>query len=426
MKLKSVVLLVVAVGCGLVAMLGVRQVLSGNKEEEKQSARVLMATAEILPGTPLDETNTVFKEMPIDLVPEGAVTDPDQIAEKTLKSVAVANEIIMTAKLTTEFGASNEIPKGMRVVTTSVNLTKTHSGLIRPGDRVDILLSYQTRDRERGMISKTKTILEFIEVFATDNVLAYEDAGDSAEIDAKNLSFLVTPEQAAILKLAESKGELHLALRHKYDEAHVDVSLIDETFFEEATGSERGLNDLADEGEQGPLMSELEGADTDGVREAIAAELAQTEPPQPETTAPVEIEPIEPEQPMWTVMVYAGEDVLEQQVPMPLDENGLTEEEAALAEREAKLAEWEARLQAREAQLQNQNGSTLEPDGSGSDSDLPDADASPVTAPTPTLAPDPTASPETEQTTPASPENAEDRPDAKLWKGVLKRFLTGA
>ena len=50
-KFKSVVLLAVAVGCGLVAMLGVQQVLSDNSsEDEKQMATVLVAIADISPG----------------------------------------------------------------------------------------------------------------------------------------------------------------------------------------------------------------------------------------------------------------------------------------------------------------------------------------------------------------------------------------
>ena len=40
-------------------------------------------------------------------------------------------------------------------------------------------------------------------------------------------------------------------------------------------------------------------------------------------------------------------------MPLDVDENGLTEEQAAAAEREAKLLEWEAMLEAREQALEN-------------------------------------------------------------------------
>ena len=63
MKLKSVLLLAVAMSCGLVAMLGVQQVLSGDKQvnQDDNVTKVLVATAEIVPGHRLDESNVVFK-----------------------------------------------------------------------------------------------------------------------------------------------------------------------------------------------------------------------------------------------------------------------------------------------------------------------------------------------------------------------------
>src|ERR1700733_1505866 len=43
MKMKSLVLLAMAIGCGLVAMLGVRQVLSGDKGPAVDTVKVLLA-----------------------------------------------------------------------------------------------------------------------------------------------------------------------------------------------------------------------------------------------------------------------------------------------------------------------------------------------------------------------------------------------
>jgi pilus assembly protein CpaB len=79
MKIKSVLLLAVALGCGLVAMLGVQQALSGNKEDDGGVTRVLVATTEINPGTRLDETNSIFKEWPANAIPQGAVTSSEEI-----------------------------------------------------------------------------------------------------------------------------------------------------------------------------------------------------------------------------------------------------------------------------------------------------------------------------------------------------------
>ena len=72
MRFKTIVLLAVAGTCGLVAMLGVQQVLSSNANEGKtQAVGVLVATAEILPGQALDEKNVEFKQLPVEVIPEG-------------------------------------------------------------------------------------------------------------------------------------------------------------------------------------------------------------------------------------------------------------------------------------------------------------------------------------------------------------------
>ena len=132
MKMKSLVLLAMAIGCGLVAMLGVRQVLSGDKGAATETEKVLVAVTNIMPGQPLDDTNVAFKEWPKDRLPQGAVTSQEQYIERSLRVAVVPNEVIMVAKLNEKgvFGGSSEIPAGLRVATVPVTATKTHSGLI--------------------------------------------------------------------------------------------------------------------------------------------------------------------------------------------------------------------------------------------------------------------------------------------------------
>lgn len=220
MKPKSILLLAVALCCGLFAMLGVQQLLSGDKKPAEETAKVLVAIAEITPGTPLNEANVKFQDWPKDQVPEGAVTHPDEFQERGLKTFTVPGEIIMLAKLGEKgvFSASTSIPDGMRVITVPVDLTMSSSGLILPGDLVDVLVTFQYRDRRRGIATmKIKTALEAVKVFATDSVRDAVAADTRGEVKAKNISLLVTPDEANVLKLAEMKGKLHIALRPKTD-----------------------------------------------------------------------------------------------------------------------------------------------------------------------------------------------------------------
>ena len=322
MKMKSLILLAMAIGCGFVAMLGVQQVLSGDKRPAAETAKVLVAVTNIMPGQPLDETNVAFKDWPKDKIPQGAVTSHEQYMERSLRVAAVPNEVIMAAKLNEKgvFGGSSGIPTGLRVATVPVNLTETHSGLILPGDRVDVVVTYCMQRKtsgqmntQMGEIRKAKTILQFIEVFATDNIrISAVPNGENKEVSAKNISLLVTPDQYNLLALAQTKGKISLALRHRGDKVQVHTRDYDETMFEQSTasfGNDDNKDDKDDES-QSPKKD---------VRQSLDKEQAKVAEATKENKAAKE----EPAKPSWKLKVYEGDKLREEQVELPAD----TEEE---------------------------------------------------------------------------------------------------
>jgi pilus assembly protein CpaB len=309
MKMKSLVLLAMAIGCGLVAMLGVQQVLSGDKKGPTETGKVLVAITNIMPGQPLDDSNVAFKEWDKKDIPQGAVTRPDEFLDRSLRVSTFPNEPIMIAKLNEKgvFGGSSEIPKGMRVATVPVTVTKTHSGLILPGDRVDVVVTYTVAhhlpnqmNSQSGEIKKAKVILQYIEVFATDNIRqSAVPNGEAKEVAAKNISLVVTPDQYVLLMLAESKGQISLALRHRGDNSESAPSEVDETAFEHLKVT-HGPNDkkVGDD--------EL---DQESVKVAEVKKKVEVKP-----------EPVkEKEKPTWTLRVFEGDKLREEQVELPED-----------------------------------------------------------------------------------------------------------
>lgn len=306
MKLKSVLLLAVALGCGLVAMLGVQQVLSGDRGSNPNDnlVEVLVATAEIAPGTPLTDTNVAFKKWPKDAVPEGGVTQKEQYEERAVKTRTLPGEVIMMAKLGDKgvFGASNDIPEGMRVITVSVDLTMTSSGLILPGNRVDVIVTYSVQEPGRGRVTKIKTALEAVKVFATDSIRDTATA-DSTEIKAKNISLLVSPEEANVLKLAESSGKLHLSLRPDGDE-HKSGNMIDpnELFAENIEKPDApAADDSGGKGDSGETLGSF--LDNQQAQTAGQTSDAGVQPP--------------PEKPKWKIDIYSGGERRVEEVDLP-------------------------------------------------------------------------------------------------------------
>lgn len=304
MKGKSVLMLAVALGCGLVAMLGVQQVLSGDKKQEKEvkTGQVLVAVQEISPGIPIDDAMTTFKEMPVELIPSDAVTKPEEFADRALRVKAFPGTPILKAMLGEqgEFGVSSDIPQGMRVVAISVTATSAVAGFVKPGDRIDIQVTYKVREKGQYK-SRTKTILEYIEVFAADKTREMVDSENDSIY--KNLSVLVTPEQANIIRLAGSKGSLDLSLRHPDDEEHTQIADIteDDLLGQPSLFGEDGMP--ITENQEG---DEIAASGENDLRSLINKETA-------DTATPVEEEPVEekeePKQPeTWTIVIYSGDE----------------------------------------------------------------------------------------------------------------------
>lgn len=309
MKTKSLVLLVMALGCGFVAMLGVQQIMSGEKAKPKDVVTVLVARQEIESGVPLDPATVSFEELPREAVPAGAVTEVSQYEDRALKSRAYPGDIILQAKLGVkgQWGPSTTIPPGYRVVTVPVNMTTVHSGMIRPGDRVDVLVTYTTRKPGQQETSRTKTVLEYIEVFAIDRVRDSDggEAGKGAK--AENLSVCVTPEQASVLMLAANKGKLQMALRNGTDKEEANVSAIDDKIFEDFK---------AEIGKEIPDETKQPVADKKPEAKNFKEFLQTDSAPEAAPEAPAEDE--------WAIEIFEGETRRVETIKIPRRSGGTT------------------------------------------------------------------------------------------------------
>ena len=224
MKPNKLILLAVAAGCGLVAMLGVQQMMSGNKAATAKT-NILIAKAEIGAGMPLDKSNVGFKEWPTDSLPEGAVFKEEEVAERTLKHRVGPGQPILATELGNkgDVGIEVQIPEGMTVQTIPVTATQTHSGLLKPGAFVDVSATIEYAMKNGVKELRNQKILQCLKVIAVDDLVAGTEAaptttGATAK-EAKNVSFLVYPLQGQLLQLAvkKSNGAVQLALRGKSD-----------------------------------------------------------------------------------------------------------------------------------------------------------------------------------------------------------------
>ena len=319
MKLNPLVLFGLAGALGLVAFLATQQHLAAKTEEPRVS--VLVAKAEIEVGDPVTEENSAMKEFPVSALPPKPIVKPEHWQGLYAGSRFLPGEIMVREKVDAQFGNdSRSIPPGMLTQTIKVDSTKSHAGLMRPGDRVDVYGSFQVAgvDERTGRPTKTrliKRVLGDLELWAVGASVVGADQGgsdrdkkkDTSRRTENTVSLLVTAPQFAKLAGSEAAGTLTLALRHPDDKTdYGDIAFSTAELLSEGTDQQErtaartaaatpGLSPAATTAAR-PAASAASG----GVAAFLDAEAA----PAPAAPAARRAEDV----PTWTLTLHSGRD----------------------------------------------------------------------------------------------------------------------
>lgn len=225
MRGKSLALLALALGCGLIASLGITQVMAkrGEPTAGAETQNVLVAAKDVPLGDVITAHHVKAEPWPKDKVPPGTLVRMEDVEGRKARAKFFAGEPILEQKLLSKDASAGGydalIPKGYRVVSVRVDKV-SGGGLILPGSRVDLLM-HVTRNPAMGFAeTTTKTILEDIKVFAVNDVVSAESSGgETKSIAASTVSLLVTPKQAEKITLATELGNIRLVMRPPEDDS---------------------------------------------------------------------------------------------------------------------------------------------------------------------------------------------------------------
>jgi pilus assembly protein CpaB len=229
MRPKTLVLFALALGCGSVAAIGINQLLANRNlpaAAHIDTVPILVAMADVGMGEIVPPESVKLENWPKDKLPPGAISSLDTLKSRRTRVKLFTGEPILEAKL---MGVDDEtasaaqfIPKGYRVVAVKVDDVSAANSLIKPGDRVDVLV--HLRANPGGGITETRTItlLQDIKVFAV-NDLFHNNAEADANVAARTVSLLVTPEQAELVTHATEQGAIRLVMRSVDDDEHPDT-----------------------------------------------------------------------------------------------------------------------------------------------------------------------------------------------------------
>jgi pilus assembly protein CpaB len=332
MRPKSLVLLALALGCGLIASIGISQVLDGNnKPAAVETAPIYVALKNINVGDPVSDKMVSLEEWPKDKVPVGAISKWEDLEDRRPRSNIYQGEPILDNKLLAK-GQTNDpikgVPEGMRLKTLSVDARKSAAGLLSPGDRVDIQI-FVKENQSQGITNPfTKIFMQNVRVYAVDQTIEKSADGSETRSVAKTVSLIVTPAQANRITLAENMGEVSLIPRNPDDDTVVEDSEqgADELFARSTSNSREREQVGREEPPEGPL-SGLKSLMTQAMATA-AAQSASPQAPQEPAKSAFQMTIIYPTEVSKVEFTASGEPLISKSGPPPA---GLTPPTAAPA-----------------------------------------------------------------------------------------------
>lgn len=189
---------------------------------QEESVLVAAAVTDLPWGTKLTRemiTTVPFFEKSL---PKGYFSDASSLEGRVVIIPLERNEVIIESKLAPKSvaagGVAAVVKPGKRALAVKGDKVIGLSGFIRPGDRVDVLVTLsETGSRRERQISKV--VLEDILVLATGAQMEQGKkkgkGGETFDVDVYTLE--VTPEEGEKLALAATQGRLHFALRNATD-----------------------------------------------------------------------------------------------------------------------------------------------------------------------------------------------------------------
>jgi len=200
MKQKNLILMVVAVGCGLLAAFLTSQ-MSAKPSAAPPHIDVLMVAKELPPGTKFtaDSIKDQFKikQSNPEMIPEKAVTSADLLDGKTLNKTLRVDDFVRESDL----GNYEPLkpPFGKHVVCLRAPVDKM-TPFVQPNSHIDLIGTMQTKDAH----IKTKILIPNMLVMAVDVQVTPPNGPTKGDLAIQLASLAATQEEALAIAIAEA------------------------------------------------------------------------------------------------------------------------------------------------------------------------------------------------------------------------------
>jgi pilus assembly protein CpaB len=265
MKPKTLVLMGVAIACGLGASYMTSRLLAERQTDDEPRLEVLVAKKNLNIGETIKVPEELFqyKKFARGDEPVNAVTSFDELKNRVLKRPLRPGDHVTPDDMLSDRDAGGEImsivlPPGHRAVGVKVNLESGAFGFAcLPLSRVDVISTVRRSDDKA---TYSQVLLQNVLVLAADDRMKRGEDGKA--MPSQVVTLALKPEDMLKVRLAGELGPLSLALRKINDTSYADVEKINAT---QLKMGERGQNvgdDPVEEKKDPPVIAEAPKADT--------------------------------------------------------------------------------------------------------------------------------------------------------------------
>ncbi|MGL6073131.1 MAG: Flp pilus assembly protein CpaB [Fimbriiglobus sp.] len=228
MKQKNMLLVAVAVVCGLVAAVLTSQVAAGNKSKAEPTVLVLEAVKDLPVGTWIkgDTVNeyVALVDTPQSQVPPEFISSTGDVADK---------KVIRTMRKGDKFNpkdvskvASMAPPAGFNMIAVGCTLEEAVAGFVQPGSKVHILASIPSK-KDNGKYAVVTFMYNML-VLAVDGQATPSQEGPSV-VALNSVSLAVKQNQWELLHAAKTRGcIMRLVLVNPKDEEKVPADALND------------------------------------------------------------------------------------------------------------------------------------------------------------------------------------------------------
>jgi pilus assembly protein CpaB len=243
---KQKLILISGIVLGVVAILMTKMYLDQQKQEAQAQAKkslakiqanqtvVLVAKQDISSGSVIESNMIDSSIVPNQFIQPQAVTSVDRVLGMITLAPISKGEQITLSKLSkarresSSGGLAGNTPAGKRAISISVDSIASVSGMVRPGDYVDVIATLQVP--VQGADGQVSSQIAVVPLFQNVLVLAvgqntgfsgagsrYTDKDSSSSGGGGLITLALAPQEANLIAFVQEQGKMRLTLRSPAD-----------------------------------------------------------------------------------------------------------------------------------------------------------------------------------------------------------------